>query len=120
MSADALPSSPARLLVALQDLEEMISEAEDGASRRKLEAMGFPVTGLDRLREAREALEAQIAPQLLGRFRRLTERAGRAVVPVVGNCCTGCFSSLPPSYVSSTHAQRVLACEACGRILYWP
>lgn len=113
-------SHPAQLLVALQDLEEMIEEAEDEGARSKLEALGFPVTGMDRLREAREELEAQIAPQLLGRYRRLVERTGRAVVPVIGSSCTGCFSAIPHSFVSSTHANQVLQCEACGRILYWP
>lgn len=120
MSPQSTQTHPARLLVALQDLEAMIDEAEDPSSRKKLEALGFPVTGLDRLRQAREELERQIAPQLLGRYRRLVERAGRAVVPVIGNSCTGCFSAVPPSYVSSTHARQVLHCETCGRILYWP
>ena len=113
-------SHPARLLVALQDLDEMISEAEDEKNRSQLEAMGFPVNGLEDLRAAREKLEERIPPQLLGRYRRLLERSGRAVVPVVANNCTGCFSAIPHSFVSKTHADQVLQCEACGRILFWP
>jgi hypothetical protein len=111
---------PARLLVALQDLDEMIEEAEDEENRNKLEAMGFPVNGLADLRAARAKLETKIPPQLLGRYRRLLERSGRAVVPVVENSCTGCFSAIPHSFVSSTHADQVLQCENCGRILFWP
>jgi predicted nucleic acid-binding Zn-ribbon protein len=108
------------MLVALQDLDEMIEEAEDEKNRSQLEAMGFPVDGLENLRVAREKLEEQVPPQLLGRYRRLLERSGRAVVPVVANSCTGCFSAIPHSFVSSTHADQVLQCEACGRILFWP
>ena len=115
-----MSQNPARLLVALQDLEEMIHEAEDENSRQKLEKLGFPVTGLDDLRNARDELESTIPPQLLGRYRRLVDRTGRAVVPVVGSSCTGCFSAIPHAFVSSTNANQLMQCEGCGRILYWP
>ena len=120
MSEEIERSHPVRLLVALQDLEEMIAEAEDEECREKLEKLGFPVTGLEDLRSAREELAGRIPPQLLGRYNRLSDRAGRAVVPVVGTSCTGCFSAIPHSFVSSTHANQLLQCETCGRILYWP
>jgi predicted nucleic acid-binding Zn-ribbon protein len=42
------------------------------------------------------------------------------VVPVVGNLCTGCFASIPASFVSVTNENKVQKCENCGRILYWP
>lgn len=113
-------SHPSRLLVALQDLDHMIAEAEDDKQRAQLEKLGFPVTGLDDLRSAREKLESQVPPQLLGRYRRLVERSGRAVVPVIGGSCTGCFSATPHGFVSSTVAEQVLQCETCGRILFWP
>lgn len=114
------PTNPARLLVALQDLDFMIAEAEDEKKRSQLQKMGFPVTGLDDLRSAREKLESQVPPQLLGRYRRLVERTGRAVVPVIAGSCTGCFSATPHGFVSSTVAEQVLQCETCGRILFWP
>jgi len=108
------------LLMALQDLDQMIHEAEDESRRGELEKLGFPVTGLENLHEAQEALEAQLPPQLLSRYRRLAERSGRAVVPVVNASCTGCFSAIPHSFISSVHADQIMNCETCGRILYWP
>jgi predicted nucleic acid-binding Zn-ribbon protein len=113
--------NPTRVLVALQDLEQMIREAEDPASRAELEKLGFPVTGLDGLRTAQAKLEKQIKPQLLTRYRRLVDRcAGRAVVPVVDGFCTGCFTNIPTSFTSVVHSGKVLTCETCGRMLFWP
>lgn len=107
-----------QLLVALQDMMGMIREIEEKGS--ELEDMGFKTAGLDDLKRAREELEAKIDPQLMGSFRRLTEKFGRAVVPVIGNACTGCFAQIPASFVSKTNAGRLQRCESCGRILYWP
>ena len=111
---------PARLLVALQDLEPMIKEAEDPRFIAHLESVGLPVTGLDNLRDAHEKLEDDIPPALLARYRRLVDRTGRAVVPVVAQSCTGCFAQVPSSFTSSVNDGRIMACETCGRILFWP
>ncbi len=110
----------AQLLVALQDLEEMIREAEDKQQRAKLEAMGFPVTGIDELHDALTALEAQISPAMKSRYRRLRQRTGRAIVPVVNGACTGCFTNTPSVFTSSVNRGKVINCESCGRMLYWP
>lgn len=110
----------AQLLVALQDLEEMIREAEDPGQRAKLEAMGFPVTGIDELHKALAALESQISPAMAGRYRRLRHRTGRAIVPVVNGACTGCFNNTPSVFTSSVNHGKVINCENCGRMLYWP
>jgi len=109
-----------QVLVALQDLDQMIREAEDAANRQKLEEMGFPVTGLEKLREARAKLEEQLPRAMLTRYERLSDRMGRAVVPVVDAVCTGCFSNVPPLFVSSVNRDKVIQCETCGRILFWP
>ncbi|MBU2501244.1 MAG: C4-type zinc ribbon domain-containing protein [bacterium] len=107
-----------QLLVALQDMNEMIREVEEKGP--ELEGMGFKYAGLDDLRKAHEELEAQIDPRLMSSFKRLVGKFGHAVVPVVGNNCTGCFAQIPPSFVSKTNADRVQKCESCGRFLYWP
>lgn len=110
----------AQLLVALQDLEEMIQEAEDPNQRKQLEDLGFPVTGIDELRRAQEKLETLIDAGMLSKYRRLHRRSGRAIVPVVDATCTGCFTGIPSSFTSSVNANKVMTCETCGRMLYWP
>ncbi|RKZ06744.1 hypothetical protein DRQ53_04700 [bacterium] len=110
----------AQLLVALQDLEEMIREAEDPGQRARLESLGFPVTGIEELRKALQALESKISPAMTTRYRRLRTRTGRAIVPVVNGACTGCFNNTPAVFTSSVNRGKVINCENCGRMLYWP
>ena len=107
-----------QLLVALQDTEGMIQEVENEGEQ--LEGMGFSHGGLDDLKKAHEELAAKIDPRLASLYRRLKGKFGHAVVPVVSNLCTGCFASIPSSFVSKTNEGRVQKCESCGRILYWP
>ncbi len=107
-----------QLLVALQDTEGMIREVEEEGD--ELEGMGFSNKGLEGLKKAQEEIVSKIDPRLAGRYRRLKNKFGHAVVPVVTNLCTGCFASIPSSFVSKTNEGKVQECENCGRILYWP
>ena len=107
-----------QLLVALQDMDEMLRETEEQGE--EFEGLGFKHGGLEDLRKAREDVAGQIEPRLMSWYKHLTGRFGHAVVPVVNNLCTGCFNNIPSSFVSVTHANKVQKCESCGRILYWP
>ena len=107
-------------LVALQDMEQMVQEAEDQAKVQELQGMGFNVDGLENLKKRKGELEDSIDARHLAYYRRLTGRFGHAVVPVVGNLCMGCFANIPSSFVSVTNENKFQKCENCGRILYWP
>lgn len=107
-------------LAALQDLELMIREVEDPASKEKEEALGFSMDGLARLTKEREKLLKRIPKRDLRIYQRIRRKYEWAVVRVVSRVCLGCFQALP------TKAKRTLgekdplpACENCGRILYW-
>ena len=108
-----------KLLVALQDLDLMIREAEDSDTSTEMKQMGFKLEGIEELQEARANLAKRIRPQLLNRYERLSKSYGRAVVPVTSNLCLGCFSTLPTSYPSLKTKSTLLTCENCGRILYF-
>ena len=108
-----------QLLVALQDLDEMIRETEEQGS--ELEDLGFKHGGgMDALKNSREELVGKIEPSHLSWYKRLTGKFGHAVVPVVTNLCTGCFANIPSSFISKTNENKVQKCESCGRLLYWP
>jgi predicted nucleic acid-binding Zn-ribbon protein len=107
-----------QLLVALQDMDEMIRETE--TQGEELKGLGFKHAGLDDLKKAREELASKIEPSLSSWYRRLTGKFVQAVVPVVGNLCTGCFANIPSQFVSKTNVNKVQKCESCGRLLYWP
>jgi len=108
-----------KLLVALQDLDQMIKEAKDSETSSELKHMGFKLDGLSKLQEARDNLAKRIKPQLLNRYERVSRSYDRAVVPVTGNLCLGCFVTLPTSYQSLQSKNSILTCENCGRILYF-
>lgn len=107
----------AKLLVALQDLDQMIKEVEDKDTSSELESMGFSLDGLEALKTARDEMAERIKPQLLNRYHRVSKSYGRTVVPVVNELCTGCFAKVPTSFRYEKNA--VTACENCGRILYF-
>jgi len=108
------------LLVALQDLDAMIRESEDKAHAAKLEDMGFSLEGLENLKQARAELAQSIDKAVLSRYERIIKRLGRAVVPITSNICLGCFAVIPTSYTSAENQDKILNCESCGRIFYWP
>jgi predicted nucleic acid-binding Zn-ribbon protein len=104
-----------RLLVALQDLDLMIKE-----SQNEEESFGFRIQNLEKLQAAREHLAQQVSVKWLRMYERVSKRHGRAVVPVEGGVCLGCFMGLPTSHQTSQKAdEEVSVCENCGRILYW-
>jgi len=66
-------------------------------------------------------LEAQLAPGLLVKFKRLlVMRQGRAVVGVDGGACGGCRTRLRTPVVAHLREAETLFCESCQRILYDP
>lgn len=117
MTDTAKTEDQAKLLVALQDLDQMIKEAEDADMSAELKDMGFKLDGLAELRKAREELAKRIRPQLLNRYERVSRTLGRVVVPVIGELCLGCFAKVPTSFRYEKTA--ILTCENCGRILYF-
>jgi len=109
----------AKLLVALQDLDLMIKEAEDADKSGELKDMGFALDGVAALREARDVLAKRIKPQLLNRYERVSRNFERVIVPVTGDLCLACFAKIPTSFRSLHEKSNILTCENCGRILYF-
>jgi predicted nucleic acid-binding Zn-ribbon protein len=108
------------MLVALQDLDSMIRESADQVYAGKLAAMGFTAEGLEDLHKARLELTQSIDRALLSRYERIAKRLGRVVVPITNNICLGCFAVIPTGYTSAENRDKILQCENCGRIFYWP
>ncbi len=112
------------ILVALQDVDEMIREARDPARASEMEGLGFKVQNLPALEDSRVKLVERLTPAALSLYERISKRFGRAVVPVQGGVCLGCFMALPTQHIGIEEredptGERVPTCENCGRILYW-
>ncbi len=101
-------------LVALQDLDIMIRDIED------VKEIGFAVAGKEKLEEARAELTQKIGKSLLFNYEKLKKRYKRAIVPVKGDVCLGCFMRVPTQLITRGRSdQQVINCEGCGRVLYW-
>jgi uncharacterized protein len=65
------------------------------------------------------SLEAGLPPADRARFERIvSQRQGRAVVPVENGACTGCRTKLRGPLMAELREKGTLACEGCQRILY--
>lgn len=109
-----------RLLIALQDLDIMIKEVKDKSTSRELKSLGFKLTGLEELQDARSELVKKISPAVLQRYEKLTVHYTMAILPVTRDLCLGCFVKLPTSFFSSINRDLLQTCENCGRLLYIP
>jgi len=107
-------------LVILQDLDEMIAEAENTELLQQQEKMGFKIKGLEQLKEAREELIQKIPHDIFSHYNKIRDRYGRAIAPVRENICLGCFITIPTYLSTKQIGNQVLRnCENCGRFLYW-
>lgn len=109
-----------RCLIALQDLDIMIKEVKDKATSKELKSLGFKLSGLEELQEARVKLANKVPPNLLHRYEKLASHYTMAILPVTGDLCLGCFVKLPTSFFSSARRNELITCENCGRMLYVP
>jgi uncharacterized protein len=93
-----------------------------GAERRKLEdeAAGLQVE-LDRVSGTRQALIAELAPDLLALFEHVSKgRRGIAVAEARDGHCTLCNVRLRPQMFNEVRRnESVIQCESCQRILYF-
>ncbi len=72
--------------------------------------------------EKRHAYVPNVETRLLAQYEKiLKNREGLALVPVKNDSCGGCHMELPPQAVHEIKLQeKVMVCESCARILYWP
>ena len=107
-------------LVMLQDLDYMIVEVTSKDAKKVQKKMGLKIKGEEKLHAAKKLLEQAIPSDVLSRYRKLMERYGRAVAPVVGNSCMGCYVTVPKRLTIREIGNKELRyCERCGRFLYW-
>ncbi len=109
-----------RLLIALQDLDIMIKEVKDKATSKELQSLGFKLTGLSELQDARNKLANRVPKALLNRYEKLAQHYTLAILPITGSLCLGCFIKLPTSFFSAVSKTELQTCENCGRLLYIP
>lgn len=106
-------------LVALQDIDVLLSEIRNPAIAVEERRLGFAMENVAGIERARARLAGQIDGHLLQTYERMSRRLLRVVVPVEGTVCAGCHIAFPTSHGRGPVRHDALEhCENCGRILY--
>ncbi|MCI0567630.1 MAG: C4-type zinc ribbon domain-containing protein [Acidobacteria bacterium] len=69
----------------------------------------------------RRGIEAQIAPEMVAEFNRISRsRGGLAVARVAKGLCQGCSVRIQPRVIQQIRRNEgILRCESCKRFLYY-
>lgn len=108
------------LLLEIQDLRGQRAGLRKG-NLREMESDLFEVKiddAIARLAAKVTELEERLEPSTRRRYRQLTDKGLRAVVPVLSGICYGCFMAVPTAWASGDRNERIEICENCGRFLY--
>lgn len=110
-------------LLEMQDLHMQRRALEDGEVR-ELESGVFEMgveEALEALEEKLVELEGRLGTAVQERYRRLIGSRHRAVVPVLGGVCYGCFMAVPTSWAADSDPNDKLnVCQNCGHFQYYP
>lgn len=109
------------ILLELQDLKTQRRELEQTPGRQvQEEVFGISIDEALRQLDAKLVeMEESLAPPVRHRYRRMSEKHPRVVVPVIGGTCYGCFVSIPTALASDADRNREIShCDSCGRFLY--
>jgi len=130
--ADAVEETIIQEMIAADDIEKEIKAAtvkkadEEGRLKKDkqaiLEEQKQLEAGKATLSAEREAIIPQIPPDQVKLYNRIRGKlAGVALSPVTDDFCSICQMRIRPQLVNEIMEMRkIITCEACGRILYWP
>ncbi|PIU40049.1 MAG: hypothetical protein COT00_03765 [Candidatus Omnitrophica bacterium CG07_land_8_20_14_0_80_50_8] len=106
--------------------EKTLLAVEEKKLKDTLDALALKAQGMQAelsvREEKRKAYTPHVDAKLIRQYEKILKgREGLALVPVKKSSCGGCHMELPPQRVNEIQMQdRVIVCESCARILYWP
>ena len=129
----AIEDRELELMQEFEDLKPSIAAAEQkyAAEKNRVAALlktadekvGVLQGRADELQIERDAIAEEIKAadeDLFDLYEKLfRSKAGRAIVPLEGNHCSGCHMTVTPATLRDAKlGARVVSCEQCGRIVY--
>ena len=112
-------------LETLREIQDLRSQRRGlpEAGEREVQEQVFGLSIEDAVREldakVREMEEA-LPPPVLNRYRRVSGKHPRVVVPVIRGTCYGCFVAVPTAQASDAERNaEIRSCQNCGRFLYY-
>jgi predicted nucleic acid-binding Zn-ribbon protein len=108
-------------IASMDDGFQSLKTQADAESERLQKAKVKLEAKLSKLKEGRGDLTGQIETGTLRTYDRIRRRVGGvAFVAVYDRRCTACKMHVPhQAYVSLRKGEEIIACESCGRLLYW-
>lgn len=108
-------------LISLHDLDVMISDLANKDISKQEKKLGLsPDSAAEQLRKMRSKLALTIDRKYRDLYDQLAGHYGNAVVPVINQLCSGCFTQLPTAFCASPDRNdQVETCPSCGRFIYW-
>jgi len=112
-----------RLTAAIEEDEQQFAEKTQSAEveiaglREKVRTLDEEIAqAIDR----RKAVAAEVPARAVTMYERVRRGKKRAVVRVVRDACSGCWTNLPPQKINELRmSRRIIMCDGCGRILVW-
>jgi len=123
-----------RLLILMDEIDGQQKENEEYLLKIKHERaelekqkaemeqrLAFLESEIKKLANEKPKFLDELDPQLKRRYERIIDKLGDfAVTHVEGDVCQGCFATIPPQTVNEVKKNdRIMTCEACGRILVY-
>jgi hypothetical protein len=99
--------------------EEKKLKEEIGKIEQELKQIDERISFLEK---EKSKFSSNVEKGLLAQYERILKaKAGLALVPVVGESCGGCHRVFPPQVINEAKMKdRIITCEFCARLLYWP
>ena len=118
-------------LVKIDDLKEVVSQAEASVAKAKAEAektrkrVDEERTGLEselgRVQDELKQAEAQLPLDFKAEYLRICQARGEdALAEVEGETCGGCYRILSPQTMNELYMSKPVFCKTCGALMYLP